>query len=168
MKNLSSDGQNDTFEMSFIKEIIDDSLVLLSKKCEVNNIELIISNYDKQIDFFCQRVQISQVLVILFNNSIDAIQNNQHKWIKIFIEKLDNNLKISVVDSGCGVDISVTEKIFKPFFTTKKVGKGTGLSLSLAERFIKAHKGEFTLDQESINTKFDIVIPIDSEVITKP
>jgi len=47
MKNLSRDGQNDTFEMSFIKEIIDDSLVLLSKKCEVNNIELIISNYDK-------------------------------------------------------------------------------------------------------------------------
>jgi len=168
MKNLSRDGQNDAFEMSFMKEIIDDSLVLLSKKCEACNIELIISNYDKNIEFFCQRVQISQVLVILINNSIDAIQNNQHKWIKIFIEKADNKLKISIVDSGSGVGISVTKKIFKPFFTTKKVGKGTGLGLSLAERIIKAHKGEFTLDQESKNTKFDITIPLDLEMITKP
>lgn len=160
MKNLSRDGQNDAFESVLLSDIIDDSLVLLSKKCEVNNIELFISNYDNSIELVCQRVQISQVIVILINNSIDAIKETKSKWIKIQVDLKDENLILSVIDSGSGIDKGVSENIFKPFFTTKKVGKGTGLGLSLASKIIKSHRGEFSLDSDCINTKFDLIIPL--------
>lgn len=160
MKNLSRDGQNDAFEIIKFSEIIDDSLVLLSKKCEVNNIELLISDYKADLKLYCQRVQISQVLVILINNSIDAIKKQKTKWIKIEIYRTETHLLLSIIDSGGGIDSDVTEDIFKPFFTTKKVGKGTGLGLSLASKIIKSHQGEFSLDTQNPHTKFDIIIPL--------
>jgi PAS domain S-box-containing protein len=160
MLNLSRDGHDDDFEFAYVKSIIQDSLVLLSKKCELNNIKLSISKYDENLRLNCQRVQLSQVLVILINNSIDAIKELQNKWINIEIKNDDKNLIISIIDSGNGIDSSLEDKVFKPFFTTKNVGKGTGLGLSLAVRIIEAHRGEFSIDKESINTKFDISIPL--------
>lgn len=159
MKNLARDGADDDFEFAKVQDILDDSLVLLSKKCRHKNIELKVAQIPEDSGMICQRVQISQVLVILINNSIDAIEQLNEKWIEIGYQDNDNFAFISVSDSGAGIPESVARKIFEPFYTTKGVGKGTGLGLSLASKIVKAHGGTFSLDRESKNTKFIIQIP---------
>lgn len=161
MKNLSREGANDIFEFAKFQEILDDSLVLLSKKCSHNNIDFILPEIPEGFGFECQRVQISQSLVILINNSIDAISEQEEgKWIKIDLNITENFTNISVSDSGHGISDNEAQKIFEPFYTTKAVGKGTGLGLSLAYKIIKSHGGSFELDSKSPNTKFDITIPL--------
>lgn len=159
MKNLSREGVNDEFEYAKIQDMLDDSLVLLAKKCSHSNIDLRLPEIPNNLGVVCQRVQISQALVILINNSIDAIESLDSKWIKIDVEEHEENIKISVSDSGLGITPEVAEKIFEPFYTTKGVGKGTGLGLSLANKIIKNHGGSFILDQECENTKFDMIFP---------
>lgn len=165
MKNLARDGQNDPFEFCLVKDIIDDSLTLLAKKCNSLNIELEIGDYDLDLGIECQTVQVSQVLVILINNAIDALmdESNDHgklkKWIKISVSGSEDQVELSVIDSGFGIPLEHQEKIFQPFYTTKEVGKGTGLGLSLAVKIIKQHNGEFKIDNNSHNTKFDILLP---------
>jgi two-component system sensor histidine kinase DctS len=68
-------------------------------------------------------------------------------------------VKISVSDSGKGIPTDIRDKIMTPFFTTKKMGQGIGLGLSLSKRIIEAHNGTFKLDQNSENTTFHIMLP---------
>lgn len=160
MKNLSREGQNDSFEFAPFQEILDDSLVLLAKKCAHNGIELYLPEVPMDFGFECQRVQISQSLVILINNSIDAISEQvDDKWIKIEVTENEDFITISIIDSGSGITANTAKRIFEPFYTTKAVGKGTGLGLSLANKIIKSHSGTFRLDNSCSNTKFDMIIP---------
>lgn len=70
-------------------------------------------------------------------------------------------VRISVTDTGCGMDKDTLARIFEPFFTTKKQGEGTGLGLALAEQIISTHRGhilaESTLGQ---GTTFYIYLPV--------
>ena len=70
-------------------------------------------------------------------------------------------VRVSVTDTGCGMDKDTLAHIFEPFFTTKKQGEGTGLGLALAEQIISTHRGhilaESTLGQ---GTTFDIYLPV--------
>lgn len=159
MKNLSRDGTNDPFEFALIAEIMDDTFALFNKKCLSKNIDLRILDYPLNLGLDCQLVQIGQVLVILLNNAIDAIEGLEERWIKIEVSDFYNNIKISISDSGKGISKEISEKVFSPFFTTKPVGKGTGLGLSLAYRIVHFHSGTIAIDELQENTKFDIILP---------
>ncbi|MCK5686746.1 PAS domain S-box protein, partial [bacterium] len=70
-------------------------------------------------------------------------------------------VKLEVKDTGCGIDATVLEKIFDPYFTTKKVGKGTGLGLALVDSIVKKHGG-FIKVSSIINdgSKFEVYWPV--------
>lgn len=160
MKNLSRDGENDPFEFVELTEIINDAFAIVEKKCESKGIDLRLVNDAENLLVECQQVQISQMIVILVNNAIDAIFDLTERWIQIELAEEGENLRISVIDSGSGISRELAEKIFTPFYTLKSVGKGTGLGLSLARKMSAAHGGDISIDSEAKNTKFDIVIPI--------
>jgi C4-dicarboxylate-specific signal transduction histidine kinase len=111
------------------------------------------------IKIHCQEVPISQVLINLIGNSCDAIQGQKDKWIKISAEIKDENVFLSVTDSGNGIPALLQEKIFQPFFTTKAIGQGTGLGLSISKGIINSQNGNLTLDTQCKNTKFVIQLP---------
>ena len=75
------------------------------------------------------------------------------------MSETDENVIISVIDSGKGVPLEVQNKIFQPFFTTKEVGKGTGLGLSISKGIVEAHHGKLMIDNASPHTKFDLYLP---------
>ena len=83
--------------------------------------------------------QMSDVFLNIINNGIQAITNEGMIKVKISLNK--ESIIIEISDTGSGIPANNLEKIFKPFFSTKEYGKGTGLGLAFAERIVKEHKG---------------------------
>ena len=79
--------------------------------------------------------------------------------ITVTTESENSNIKISVQDTGPGITNENTEKIFKPFYTTKT--RGSGLGLAIVDRVAKEHNGEIKVDSSpGKGTKFTIVMPV--------
>ncbi len=71
-----------------------------------------------------------------------------------------NYIRLTVRDSGCGIDKGILPRVFDPFFTTKEVGKGTGMGLSVVHGIVKNHKGSLHVDSEAgKGTVFEIFFP---------
>lgn len=69
--------------------------------------------------------------------------------------------RLTVSDTGCGIEPRVMEKVFEPYFTTKKKGKGTGLGLSVVYGIVKEHGGEIRVSSEpEQGTAFDVYLPV--------
>jgi C4-dicarboxylate-specific signal transduction histidine kinase len=108
----------------------------------------------------CRHVQVSQVIVNLLNNSFDAVQSLEQKWVRITLEEDSVLAIVRVTDSGPGIrDPQIVAKLMQPFFTTKEVGKGTGLGLSISKGLIESQGGRFYLNQTCPNTEFVIELP---------
>ncbi|MGB7242909.1 MAG: PAS domain-containing sensor histidine kinase [Sulfitobacter sp.] len=99
-------------------------------------------------------VQIAQVLINLLTNAIHAIEGSDVGdtiTLTGFQEPKTNMVCITVSDNGPGVDDAIVTRIFDPLFTTKPVGKGTGVGLSLCHRVIVAHGGTIRYEPSSLN-----------------
>jgi signal transduction histidine kinase len=105
--------------------------------------------------------QMQQIIVNLVANAADAI-GGRHGTITVGLRSDPDGatLRLSVADTGCGMDEATRARIFEPFFTTKEVGKGTGLGLAVVHGIVEDHGGRIeaasTLGQ---GTRFDIVLP---------
>lgn len=147
------------------KDIIDINLLIeevtknIGMLCNKNNIKLKTNIIDDDIYINADYNRLTQVLINLLKNSVEAIPKNKKGSI-IINEKIKNNqLIITIEDNGKGMSKDLLEKIKEPFFTTKT--KGTGLGVSLSEQIINAHDG--TLNYESKQdkyTKVTITLPI--------
>ena len=99
----------------------------------------------------------------LFGNAKDAMPEGGIITIEVFRaynEGEDKSVVIRFSDTGIGVPDSIIEKIFDPFYTTKKKGKGTGLGLALVRRIVSQHKGMVFIEKsDSRGTTFRIELP---------
>ena len=113
--------------------------------------------------------KIRQVFINLFNNAFDAIGSNGEIFVDTGEAEPGSQMKISVTDTGCGIDKKNLQKIFDPFYTTKGPGKGTGLGLSVTFGIIKEHKGKIEAysppSDKSLSqgTEFVVRLPLDNE-----
>ena len=107
--------------------------------------------------------QIQQILVNLSNNAIDAMPAGGRLTIRLQNAKMDGRdaIEIQVQDTGTGIPTEIQSKIFHPFFTTKEVGKGTGLGLALVYEIIEKHNGKISFDSEvGKGTNFKVLLPL--------
>ncbi|MBP8829974.1 MAG: hypothetical protein KBG98_10015, partial [Desulfobacter sp.] len=73
----------------------------------------------------------------------------------------NNDIFLTISDTGCGIDPENISKIFDPFFTTKEVGKGTGLGMNIAYNIIQQHGGSIAVESEKgKGTTFTIILPV--------
>ena len=100
--------------------------------------------------------QIEQVIINLFTNSLFALENKQQKHIKITAETKEKRFFIKISDSGNGIETEIEDKIFLPFFTTRKEGAGIGLTLS--KNILEAHGGYLAYQNNEKNTTFMICL----------
>ncbi|TMN39935.1 histidine kinase [Pseudoalteromonas sp. S2755] len=99
-----------------------------------------------------------QVMTNLLINAAQALEGGGEIKVTTYLE--NGSVAISVQDSGVGIPKEIIDKIFNPFFTTKPVGKGTGLGLPISYDIIKDHGGELLVEsEECIGTCFTILLP---------
>jgi C4-dicarboxylate-specific signal transduction histidine kinase len=148
-------------ELCSIEEIIDRSLNFSKEILRAYSVELIMGNIPK-VKVSCHPTQLTQVIYNLIKNAFDAVQINGEgpKWIKIDFIIQDHKLNIYVINSGEKIIQEVVSKIFQPFFTTKEVGKGSGLSLSSSLGIAREHQGELFLDTSQKHTSFVLSLPV--------
>jgi PAS domain S-box-containing protein len=106
--------------------------------------------------------QLHQVIVNLVNNAAQAIGEAMGTiTLGLRPEADGTHLRLSVSDTGSGMDEATKARIFEPFFTTKEVGKGTGLGLSVVHGIIKEHGGRIEVESApGHGTRFDVVLPL--------
>jgi len=93
---------------------------------------------DKNIEILADKSLLEQVLINLIKNAIQALENTPDGIIRLTLEK-NGKVEISISDNGPGIEPDKMDKIFIPFFTTKKDGSGIGLALS--REIIRLHNG---------------------------
>jgi signal transduction histidine kinase len=152
---------NDEFS---IKELLDTTKAILSAQMSKNSINL---NIDIQDDVILKtsEVALKEVLVNLLNNAKDALIENQsedNRSIDIALEMIDNNsVSITIKDNAGGIPASIVDDIFKPYFTTKPKGIGTGIGLSIVKKLVeKELEGSIECENSTIGAIFKIVLPI--------
>jgi len=160
LKIISRNSDDDPMEKIVISQIVEDSLELCRDKFLENGITYTIDLGDCGSTVIKGRpAQLSQVLINLFNNAIDAVLSLSEKWIELKVLSTERGIKISVTDSGAGISKQIVEKIMQPFFTTKGAGKGTGLGLSISKGIIEKHHGTLNYNPDSAHTQFVIELP---------
>jgi len=155
-----------------VNDIINNSIDLLRRSLPKDiEIALKLGNDIPQIK--ADPSQIQQVIVNLAINARDAMPDGG----KLFIETsaVDSDMdvpgglsssekgfvKLSVADTGTGIELETQSKIFDPFFTTKDVGKGTGLGLYMVHTIVNNHGGYINLYSEPLRgTQFNIYLPV--------
>jgi len=160
-RRFSRDGSRDPFEMTPVRQIIDNALILCREKFKIRQIDLRSINLDSDLRVPCQATQIVQVLLNLFNNAIDAVEEfceEDQRWVGIELVDRGAAIEIRVRDSGPGIPPAVRSQIMQPFYTTKPAGKGTGIGLTISRRIMEAHQGTLTLDSGQ-ETCFIVMIP---------
>ena len=159
LRAFSRSGENDRFALTSVRSIFDNTLILCIERLKLRNISLIDELQEKDFSLECRGVQGSQVLLNLINNACDAISSLDEKWIKISVREIHEKIQISVMNSGPRIPIEIRDKLMQPFFTTKDVGKGSGLGLSLSKGIVEAHGGRLYLDVVSSYTRFVAEFP---------
>lgn len=161
LRRFSRDSSQDPSSKAYVKDILADTLTLCTEKFRTKKIRLEIRDLTEEIPVNCVAEQISQVILNLFHNSVDAIAElpSESLWILVEVIPTDQSVEISVTDGGHGIPENVQAKLMQPFFTTKPVGKGTGLGLSLSKGIVERQRGTFVYDKTSKNTKFTVTLP---------
>jgi two-component system cell cycle sensor histidine kinase/response regulator CckA len=117
---------------------------------------------------FANAGQLHQIIVNLITNASQAI-GAEHGTIAISLGKSDLQsscdgrewIRLSIADTGCGMNEATRRRVFEPFFTTKPVGKGTGLGLSVVHGIVTSHGGTITLSSRlGAGARFDVDLPI--------
>lgn len=139
--------------------IIDETLAFCKERFKSHAIELRLAEIPPELELECRPVQLSQVLLNLLNNSRDATEGMEEKWIRIDAQEDNEQISIAVTDSGPGIPEEVRGRIMQPFFTTKSVDRGTGLGLSISAGIVSNHGGSLTLDENCSHTRFVITLP---------
>ena len=138
------------------------------------DIELSTVLADEDLTVMADSTQIEQVLMNLATNARDAMPDGGSLTIRTELAQFDNEYikthgydkpgsyaLISIEDRGVGMDVKTRDRIFEPFYTTKEVGKGTGLGLAMAYGMIKQHDGYINVYSEpGKGTTFKIYLPL--------
>ena len=154
-----------------LREVTEESVKLLRSSLPAG-IELVTAFAPKLPNVLADRTQIHQVLMNLCGNAWHAMQGESGRIEVALAEVIANgdrphpNLRpgryarLTVSDTGKGMDPATVERIFDPFFTTKPPGEGTGLGLAVVDGIVKSHDGEIAVHSEpGRGTVFHLYFP---------
>ena len=161
MRSLTRDSSQDDFEMVTVHMILDDITILIQEKLKMMNVDLQIQGNALNLLFLAKRGELAQVFTNAINNSVQAVEALDTRWVRISADQIEGNvLKIQIQDSGLGIPKTDRDKIMTPLFTTKGPGEGTGLGLALSRKIMQTHEGDLYFDHNQKHTTLVLTLPI--------
>lgn len=150
-------------ESIFIEKIISNIIELHNDLIKKKNI-IIEVNCFIEAKILINVESLQHIILNLVSNSIDAL--NYGGYLKINILKENNNIVLICEDNGIGIEETHMESLFNPFFTTKELGKGTGLGLYIVYSEVQKLNGYIDVKSKlNKGTMFKIILPIEKEVL---
>ena len=160
VKSFTHMDQGQDRSLENIENGLESTLRMLDHKLRSNKI-LVDKRYSPELPKLkIWAGQMNQVLTNLIDNAIDALAHTEYPQISIETSVKGSYARIYIRDNGPGIPEDIKGLIFDAFFTTKGVGKGTGMGLEISRRIIERHKGSLNLKSEPGNTEFEICLPI--------
>jgi len=158
--NFSRTGSAAEFTAVDIHRVLDDTLQLLEPQLRRNQIEIVREYANELPQVYGNSVKLQQVFTNLILNARDSIANGEG-LIKLSTRNGDEELvTIEVADNGVGIAAEDVTKIYDPFFTTKGVGRGTGLGLAVTYGIVQEHSGHISVaSTPGLGTTFRITLP---------
>ncbi len=157
-------------EMVDVHLMLEKIINLVSPRLQNQKIEVQFSDRLNQKPVYIVPSDLEQVFINIINNSMDALsesKNTNKRMILTITEAFDKHnhpmMVIKIKDNAGGMNADALKNVFKPFFTTKKPGKGTGLGLNISQGLVKKYSGKLELDSElGKGTTVTVNIPYDS------
>lgn len=154
---FSRDSKNEPKIRFPVKQIIEQALRLCRQRVESVGIALNFIPFEEDFMVESRPSQLTQVVFNLVTNAADAVETLDEKWIEIECLSVDSGkIRITITDSGLGIPEDVALKMMELFYTTKGMGKGVGLGLSISKGIIEEHGGRMYLDRSYPHTRFVI------------
>jgi len=160
LRDFISTGES-VHELARLSRIVSEAtaLALVNGDGKGVDIEVKLGHPDDEV--LVDPIQIQQVLVNLIRNALEAMQASTVKRLQITSSSShgQRNVRVSVVDSGPGLDQHVAERLFHPFVTTKETGMGLGLSI--CHTIVTAHGGRIWAEPSDLGgTQFNLTLPL--------
>ncbi|HEY5369229.1 MAG TPA: ATP-binding protein [Hanamia sp.] len=160
VKNFTFMDKDSNRQLTDIHAGIRNTLTMLNYKLRKGNIT-VVEHYDEsvpKINVFPG--ELNQVWTNIIDNAIDAMEVNGKGQLEITTSHDARFVRITITDNGPGIPEDIKQNIFAPFFTTKEMGKGTGLGLDVVTRIMTQHNGEVKVKSEPGATEFEICLPM--------
>ena len=128
--------------------VVAESLDILQSR--ISSEGVVVVNQLKKHEIFVKggAIRLEQVLLNIFGNALDAMQNVKHRQLTISADQNRDDVLIRIADTGSGIDQAIAGQVFDPFFTTKDVGEGLGLGLSISYNIIKDLGGSIRVQSQ--------------------
>jgi PAS domain S-box-containing protein len=145
-----------------INEIAANTIQIMDYHFKTNNILVVTELGAEMPETMADAAQIQQVLLnLVMNAEYEMIKHHGSGNLLVQTENVDNIIRILVKDDGPGIPKEHMDKIFEPFFSTKKTGEGTGLGLSICHGIIAEHNGRiYAESEENKGATFIVELPI--------
>lgn len=138
--------------------LLEETLQVLKKESRLENVRLVHYLDPRLPRLLADHSQLQQAFSNLIINACEAMP--QGGDLTIVTAPVEDGVLIEFTDTGCGIPEENLSKIFTPFFTTKKPGRGTGLGLALVYAIIKMHGGQISVrSKEGKGSTFSIILP---------
>lgn len=147
------------YELTSLNSLIENAIRLLHPNLLNAKVHIRFQHDELEHTIKLDPIQISQVIFNLIINAIQASSPND--TIEVSLNTLEQHAILKITDHGKGIEASIIDKIFEPFFSTKKSTNGTGLGLSVVHGIIRAHGGSISVESEpNKQTTFTVSLPI--------
>ncbi len=129
-----------------LKALVDKVANLMRPYIKKTNIELTTHCESEFITVQADEEMMGQVLINLVKNSVEALANTENGRVEVIARLVDSSPIIEIIDNGPGIIPEAINRIFVPFFTTKKNGSGIGLALS--RQMMQMHNGSLSVESK--------------------
>ncbi len=146
-----------------LNKVVTDTLDLLKSRLEQGKVQLIPELGDNLPLLRADASQLTQMVTNLCVNALQAMPQGGKLTVTTSLQK--GKVILEVIDTGCGISKAELEKIFLPFYTTKPVGIGTGLGLSVVHGIVDSHQGSIKVNSKpGRGSRFTVSLPV-SELV---
>lgn len=153
-----------TYQDISTETLLKDAMEICEGQAELSGTEIRIHPTSAFLKINCIPNEITQILTELIQNALWAVNKHEgQRWIEILTLEEDAFVIFSMTNSGPKLSGSIADRIFNPFFTTKDVGQGMGLGLSIASGVAKRYGGTLKCDLSGDHTRFILRIPVERE-----